>query len=185
MTYTSPNSQKPLHQFTYLAEDLKSVVNRRSWRWISIWCTGVTYVLVSYRLDRLGFLLFKKAWSVIRICFFPFSIIFHILGSHHEIHYTADIGGGFKILHSALGLVIAGNTIAGKGLLLTGGNCIGARAHIKYGDLVIGDDVSLGANAIVLGPIRIGNHVRIGAGAVVVDDAPDNVVLVGVPAKAK
>ena len=95
----------------------------------------------------------------------------------------ADIGKGLKILHGGLGVVINGHTVAGKNLLLTGGNCIGGREHLEYGDLVLGDDVSLGANAIVLGPIIIGNHVRIGAGAVVIEDASDNSVLVGVPAK--
>lgn len=68
---------------------------------------------------------------------------------------------------------------------MTGGNCIGIRQSVKRGDLVIGDRVNLGANAVILGPVKIGDQVVIGAGAVVIHDAPDNAILVGVPASIK
>ena len=48
---------------------------------------------------------------------------------------------------------------------------------------VLGDNVSVGAGANIIGPIHIGNNVIIGAGAVVITDIPDNAVAVGVPAK--
>lgn len=47
----------------------------------------------------------------------------------------------------------------------------------------IGDNVSLGANVTIIGPVTIGNNVTIAAGAVVVKDIPDNCVVAGVPAK--
>lgn len=47
----------------------------------------------------------------------------------------------------------------------------------------IGNNVSLGANVVVLGDITIGNNVTIGAGSVVVKDVPDNAVVVGNPAR--
>lgn len=52
-------------------------------------------------------------------------------------------------------------------------------------DLVptIGDNVSIGANATILGDITIGNNVIIGAGSVVVKDVPDNCVIAGNPAR--
>ena len=183
MSFQSPNSQKPFHQLVYLGIDLNGMVNRKRLRWFGIWFSGTTYDLISYRLDRFGFLLFKKSWRVIRLLFFPLFIVFHLFGAHHEIHYTADLGAGLKILHGALGVVVSGKTVAGKNLLLTGGNCIGVRSHLEQGDLILGNDVSLGANAVVLGPARVGDNVKIGAGAVVIDDAPDGAVLVGVPAK--
>lgn len=46
---------------------------------------------------------------------------------------------------------------------------------------VIGDNVTIGAGAKVIGPIRIGNNVSIGANAVVTKDIPDNAVVVGNP----
>lgn len=41
----------------------------------------------------------------------------------------------------------------------------------------------VGAGAVVLGNICIGNNVTIGANAVVISDIPDNCIVVGVPAK--
>lgn len=48
---------------------------------------------------------------------------------------------------------------------------------------VIGDNVSLGANVIIIGPVHVGNNVTIGAGSVVVKDIPGNCVAVGNPCK--
>ena len=47
----------------------------------------------------------------------------------------------------------------------------------------IGDNVSIGANVNIIGNITIGNNVEIGAGSVVVNDIPDNCVVVGNPAR--
>ena len=49
--------------------------------------------------------------------------------------------------------------------------------------IVIGNDVYIGNNAILMPGVTIGNNVVIGAGAVVTKDIPDNSVAVGVPAK--
>lgn len=43
----------------------------------------------------------------------------------------------------------------------------------------------IGAGAVILGNITIGNNVSIGANAVVTKDIPDNCVAVGVPAKIR
>lgn len=48
---------------------------------------------------------------------------------------------------------------------------------------VIGDDVWLGANVIVLPGVTIGNHVVVAAGAVVTKDLPDYAIAGGIPAK--
>ena len=49
--------------------------------------------------------------------------------------------------------------------------------------VVIGDDVWIGANAVILPGVTIGQHVVVAAGAVVTKDVPDNCVVGGVPAK--
>ncbi len=48
---------------------------------------------------------------------------------------------------------------------------------------VLGNNVSLGANVTIIGPVHIGNNVIIGASSVVVKDVPDNCVIAGNPAK--
>jgi len=49
--------------------------------------------------------------------------------------------------------------------------------------VVIGDDVWIGANAVILPGVTIGNHCVIAAGAVVTKDVPDYTLAGGVPAK--
>lgn len=48
---------------------------------------------------------------------------------------------------------------------------------------IIGNNVNVGANSVIIGEIKIGNNVVIGAGSVVVKDIPDNCVVAGNPAK--
>ena len=55
--------------------------------------------------------------------------------------------------------------------------------YSRVGRVDIGDDVFIGAGAIVLPNVKIGSRVVIGAGAVIARDIPDNSVVVGNPAK--
>ena len=48
---------------------------------------------------------------------------------------------------------------------------------------VIGENVTLGANVVIIGNIKIGNNVIIGAGTVVVKDIADNSFVVGNPVR--
>ena len=48
---------------------------------------------------------------------------------------------------------------------------------------IIGDNVQFGTDCRVLGDVRIGNNVLIGANAVVIRDVPENSVVAGVPAR--
>ena len=54
---------------------------------------------------------------------------------------------------------------------------------VIYKKVTIGDDVWIGANAVVLPGIQIGNSAIIGAGAVVRQDVPSHAIVAGVPAK--
>jgi len=49
--------------------------------------------------------------------------------------------------------------------------------------VVIGDDVWIGANAVILPGVTIGSHVVVAAGAVVTKDVPDYTLVAGIPAK--
>lgn len=50
-------------------------------------------------------------------------------------------------------------------------------------NIIIGDNCYISTGVTILGPVKIGNNVTIGAGAVVVNDIPDNCIVGGVPAK--
>lgn len=49
--------------------------------------------------------------------------------------------------------------------------------------IIIGDDVWIGANAVILPGVTIGKHCVVAAGAVVTKNVPDNTIVGGVPAK--
>ena len=58
------------------------------------------------------------------------------------------------------------------------------RSHLAIAKpITIGNDVWIGAGCVILPGVSIGNNVVVGAGAVVTKDAPDNSVVVGVPAR--
>lgn len=50
-------------------------------------------------------------------------------------------------------------------------------------EITIGDNCYISTGVTILGPVKIGDNVTIGAGAVVTKDVPDNVIIGGVPAK--
>jgi acetyltransferase-like isoleucine patch superfamily enzyme len=51
------------------------------------------------------------------------------------------------------------------------------------GDVVIGNNVYLGVNSVILRNVTIGSNSVIGAGSIVISDIPSNVVAVGNPAR--
>ncbi|MBL4587450.1 MAG: N-acetyltransferase [Flavobacteriales bacterium] len=53
----------------------------------------------------------------------------------------------------------------------------------KVNRIVVKKGASIGAGAVLIGPIQIGRYAMVGAGAVVTKDVPDNCLVVGNPAK--
>lgn len=54
---------------------------------------------------------------------------------------------------------------------------------VIYGNIIIGDNVFIGARSIIMPNVHIGNNCIIGAGSVVTKNVPDNSVYAGIPAK--
>lgn len=55
------------------------------------------------------------------------------------------------------------------------------RKLVSFGHVIIGSNVCLGDNVIIVGPAKIGNGVVIGANSVVMRDIPANVIAAGAP----
>ncbi len=91
-----------------------------------------------------------------------------------EIPPRTEIGPGLELQHGQ-GLVINPAVVIGSGVMLRNGVTIGNRLDGDGRELPcprIGDDVEIGAGAIIIGPVTIGDGARIGAGAVVTADVP-------------
>jgi len=100
-----------------------------------------------------------------------------------EIHPGAEIGSEFFIDHGS-GCVIGETTEIGNNVTLFSGVVLGGTniAPVKRHP-TLGNNVVVGAGAKILGPVIIGDNVKIGANSVVVTDVPPNSVVVGVPGK--
>ena len=100
-----------------------------------------------------------------------------------EIHPGATIGRRFFIDHG-MGVVIGETSEIGDDVLLYQGVVLGGTTHEKKKrHPTIGNNVVVGAGAILLGDIVIGDEARVGAGSVVVTSLEPKTTAVGVPAR--
>lgn len=148
--------------------------NRRNWK-------GV-FLLVLYRfahavVDAPAYL---KPFGWFYIAFYKL-LTELLIGT--EIHWRCEIGEGARVYHG-YGLVVHSDAKIGARVVLRHGATIGVK--VTNGEALapsIGDDVDIGAGAIILGGIRVGDGAVIGAGAVVTKDVPPRVVVAGNPAR--
>jgi serine O-acetyltransferase len=142
-----------------------------------IWAT-VIYRAGSWCHNR------KKKLPWVRIIL-PFLTIFQKMVeimTGISLPFTAIIGKGLYIGHFG-GIILSHNAALGEYCNISQGVTIGqaGRGGQQFSP-IIGDRVYIGPGAKVIGKIEIGNDVAIGANAVVTKDLPDNAVAVGVPA---
>jgi serine O-acetyltransferase len=99
-----------------------------------------------------------------------------------EIHPGATIGRRFFIDHG-MGVVIGETAELGDDVMIYHGVTIGGRS-LNQGKRhpTIGNRVTVGAGAKILGPLHIGDDSAIGANAVVTRDVPAESIATGIPA---
>jgi serine O-acetyltransferase len=102
-----------------------------------------------------------------------------------EIHPGATIGRRFFIDHG-MGVVIGETTEIGDDVMLYHGVTLGGRSLAKTKrHPTIGNRVTVGAGAKVLGPVVVGDDSAIGANAVVTRDVPADSIATGIPAAVR
>ncbi len=100
-----------------------------------------------------------------------------------EIHPGAVIGRRFFIDHGS-GVVIGETAEIGNDVLIYQGVVLGGTSlEKKKRHPTLGNEVVIGAGAVLLGPITVGDGAKIGAGSVVIRDVPPEKTVVGVPAR--
>jgi len=97
-----------------------------------------------------------------------------------EIGNGVTLGEGVWFVHP-IGTVVGGDAKVGARVKFMGNNTVGTVRD--NGCPTIEDDVTVGAGARLLGPIRIGAGAVIGANAVVIEDVPAGATVVGIPAR--
>ena len=105
--------------------------------------------------------------------------------------YGTNFGLGLCVMQNT---IIENDVIIGDGCLIHNSSMIshdtslGEFCEISPGAKLlgrteVGNLSHIGSNAVILPGINIGNNVRVGAGSVVTKDIPDNITVVGIPAK--
>ncbi len=100
-----------------------------------------------------------------------------------EIHPAATIGSNFFIDHGA-GVVIGETTVIGDDVTLFQGVTLGGTGKERgKRHPTLGSHVVVGAGAKILGGMTIGDNVTIGANSVVLKSVPPHSTVIGVPAR--
>lgn len=135
-------------------------------------------MLNAYKIYRLAHLLHLKKIPILPniLKFFIFLIY------NSSVPYQAKIGQGSHFGYGGIGVVIHKKAVIGKNCQIGSNVTVGGRSgHPQVP--IIGDDVYLATGSKILGPIIIGNNVTVGANAVVINDVPNDAIVAGVPAK--
>lgn len=140
------------------------------------------WVMAVYRFGRWRYTIGARSLRA------PFSALYKLLKLLSEIltgielPCEAVVGRRFRIDHFG-GIIISGDAVFGDDCVVRNGVTVGLRHTGKTGSPVIGNRVDIGAGAKILGSIRIGDDVAIGANAVVLTDVPPDSIAVGIPAR--
>ncbi|MEQ6121662.1 serine acetyltransferase [Reichenbachiella sp. MALMAid0571] len=130
----------------------------------------------------------KKKQSICWYLGIPFMIVYRILVEDFlciELRASTKVGIGLKIDHG-FALVINSHAVIGNNVHLRHSTTIGCKMNgdgSQGSSPVIGNNVEVGANVVILGDISIGDNSKIAAGSVVISDVTPNSIVAGNPAK--
>jgi serine O-acetyltransferase len=137
--------------------------NRRYWPHAQWGCEAIYYL--SHTLWMRGF---KRLALLVKYL--------NVMLFRTYIDCPAKIGVRLDLPHGGFGVVIGPDVTIGDDAIIFHNVTIG---HAKPGPVIIGDRLYAGTGARILGPLRIGDDVTIGANAVVTFDVPDGATVVG------
>ncbi|MDF2496156.1 hypothetical protein [Sphingomonas sp.] len=104
-----------------------------------------------------------------------------------EVPARAVIGKGFVLPHP--GGIVLGSASIGDDVTIFQNVTLGARSFEADYDLstrpIIGSGVTIGAGAVILGPVTIGECATVAANSLVVENVPPACTVMGVPASVR
>lgn len=188
-TETSPDNRPTASQLKYLGEDLDryfilmenpTLIQKG---WVILITQGI-WSLVTYRIGRWVRQDFKVPLvrSILKAATY-LAHFFVAVVTKIEISFDVEIGGGLYIGHAGY-IIINPQAVLGSNCNISSGVVIGEGGRSgERGTPVIGNRVYIAPGAKLFGPIVVGDDVAVGANAVVNDSVPENAVVAGVPAK--
>ncbi len=162
-----------------IKKDLYRYVGERSRSWLIqlryiAFTPGFQYIYFYRHATHAKNKLSRMFWLFgLRLCMFKTGI---------QIPYQTHIGEGLKILHFGT-IVINPQCRIGKNFNISHGCTVGVSLGKCPGAPVIGNNVCMQPNSIVVGGVTIGNNVLIAPGAFVDFDVPSNAIVLGNPGK--
>lgn len=140
------------------------------------------WVMVVYRFGRwryrIGNALLRKPFSLF------YKLLYKIVQilTGIELPCEVPIGRNFRIDHFG-DIIISGYASFGDDCIIRNGVTVGLKNIEEKAAPKIGNKVNIGTGAKLLGNITIGDNVDIGANAVVISPVPSNSIAVGIPAR--
>ena len=183
LTHQSKFNFITMHVFALIASDYRKYKKYGGHFFSIVFLTQGFWAIFQYRIAhfcyRLKIPIIKHILLI--ICLLWQKLIEIITGI--SIPSSVQIGHSFYIGHFG-GIIINAKSVIGDNCNLSQGVTIGVSGReASRGVPVIGDNVYIGANAVVAGKITIGNNCVIAANSLVVNTFEDGVTLLGVPAK--
>lgn len=147
------------------------------------WSKPGLHALLVHRLGTWGRSLPAPARLLVRVVHWVLrTLTRNVYGT--EIHDSTVIGRRVRIAHH-VGLVLGSSAVIGDDVTLRQNVTLGRVHPVEEPNDQprVGNGVSIGAGAILAGPITIGDDVRIGPGAVVLTDVPAGATVLAPPAR--
>lgn len=166
----------------YLAEDLKRFGNRKPT--VKDWLLHNEVWYVYKYIKNLRYLEYYETTNNKILYIYHFFLYKRMCFKHKIDVKPNNVGPGFRIMHLGSLIRIKRNCRIGKNCTILPGVVIGNK-YLERDDswVIIGDNCYIGLGAKIFGNIKIGNNVTVGANAVVTHDIPDNAVVGGIPAR--
>ena len=102
------------------------------------------------------------------------------VGNYVEMVRT-NVGSNTKVGH----VTYLGDATVGENVNIGAGTITANYDGRKKNKTVVEDGVFIGADTTLVAPVKVGKGAKTGAGAVVIEDVPENTLVVGVPAQIK
>jgi len=169
---------KTINKFTYT----KKLIESDLYRYYGV--ISIKVFLKSYFLiPGFNYMVWFRIVNTWNNIFFKYILYRKSIRFGIQIRRGTNIGKGCYMGHFGT-IVISGSSIIGENCNISQGVTIGFSSRGKNkGYPKIGNNCYIGPGAKLIGNICIGDNVAIGANAVVTNDVPNDAVVAGIPAK--